>query len=192
MSQDNINSFYCNSGVYHFGVDGRGGTRYQDTRHSSSNNCGAGVDDEGGCGYKSQTSRSSSHFSGGSGRFLCLSFSSCYVDESFHEYERGGYSSHVSDKGDISCDDGSGRLNISRDDGDLRGVIRVDDGRCESRSIETRHFYSRNIGENVGGDWRGRYRSQTSHSSSHNLCGHGRLLRMLVIYGNDLFSISMK
>ena len=48
--------------------------------------------------------------------------------------------------GDISCDDSDGGRNISHDDGDLRGDIRVDDGRRGSRSKETRTFYHRNIG----------------------------------------------
>ena len=57
--------FIKNCGVYHFGVDGRGGTRSQDTRHSSYRNCISRVDVEGRCGYKSQTIHSYPRFSGG-------------------------------------------------------------------------------------------------------------------------------
>ena len=44
--------------------------------------------------------------------------------------------------------------------------------------IETRHFSSHNMGETVSGDGRGGYRSQTSHSFSHNPYGYGRLLQI--------------
>ena len=45
------------------------------------------------------------------------------MNENVHEKDRGGCSGHGSEKGDTSCDDG-----------DLRGVLRFDDGRRGSRS----------------------------------------------------------
>ena len=60
--------------------------------------------------------------------------------------------------------------------------MRVDiifyDGISGYRTKETSHFSSRNIVENVGGDCRGEYSSKISHFSSHNPCGHSRLLHM--------------
>ena len=109
---------------------------------------------------------------------LVLSFTYCPVDKILHEEKRGGYSGHGYDKGDISCDDGDERRNISCDNGDLRGDIRVDDGRREYRSKDNIQFSSRNIGETVGGNWIGRYRSQTAHSSPNNPGDHGRLLHI--------------
>ena len=44
------------------------------------------------------------------------------------------------------------------------------------RSKETRNVTSHNMGETVGGDGRGGYRSKTIHYYSHNSCDHGRLL----------------
>ena len=109
---------------------------------------------------------------------MCLSFPSCPEDENIHEYERCGYSGHVYEKGDIICDDGDGRRNISRDDGELRGYIRVDDIRRVYRSKETSHFYSFNIGETVFDDRRGGYRPQTSQYSSHNPSENGKILNI--------------
>ena len=56
------------------------------------------------------------------------------------------------------------------------GDIKVDGGGRGYRSKETRHFSSHHMVETVGGDGRGGYRSQTSHSPSHNPDIHGRLL----------------
>ena len=66
--------------------------------------------------------------------------------------------------------------NRSRDYGNSRGYIRVDDGRSGSRSKYIIHFYSRNMVETVGGDGRCGYIFQTRHSFSHNLGYHVRLL----------------
>ena len=66
--------------------------------------------------------------------------------------------------------------NRSRDYGNSRGYIRVDDGRSGSRSKYIIHFYSSNMVETVGGDGRCGYRSQTIHSYYHNPCDYGRLL----------------
>ena len=155
-----------NSGGHHSIDVGRGGARSQETSHSSYINSGTRVDFEGTGGYRSHTSHYSYHKPGDRGRLLTSSVSSCRVDENVHEKE----------KGDISFDDGDRRRNISRDDGDSRGDIRVDDGRIVSSTKDTIHFSYHNMGETVGGDGRGGYRSQTSHSSSHNPCDHFRLL----------------
>ena len=72
------------------------------------------------------TSLSYSCLSGGCGRFPVLSFPSHNVDETFCEDERYGFSGHGSEKGGIIFYYGDIRINISRDDGDLRGDIRFD------------------------------------------------------------------
>ena len=69
-----------------------------------------------------------------------LSFIYCPVDKTFYEDDRGGYCVIGYEKVDISCDDGGGRRNISRADGDFRDVERVDDVRCGSRYKDTSHF----------------------------------------------------
>ena len=104
--------------------------------------------------------------------------SSSPADEHFHEKERGIYSIHGYEKGDISCGDGDYTQNRSRDDGDLRGDIRSGDGRLGSRSKESSQFLSRNMEETVGGNQRCGYRSHTIHYSSHNPGDHGILFYM--------------
>ena len=84
--------------------------------------------------------------------------------------------------GDIICDDGDRRRNISRDNGDKRGNISVGDGRCGSGSKYTSHYSYRNMLEIVGGDWRGVYMYHTSHSFSHNPVDNGKLLRISFYY----------
>ena len=64
---------------------------------------------------------------------------------------------------------------ISRDDGEDRGDISVDGGRCRFWSHEISQSSSRNCGETVDGYWRGGYRFHTGHYSSHNPWCHGRL-----------------
>ena len=68
----------------------------------------------------------------------------------FREDKRGGYSDHGYEKGNISCDDGDGRRNVSLANGDLRGDIRVDDGRRGSRYKETSQFTSQ---KGLTGTW---------------------------------------
>ena len=177
-SQETRHTLSKNVGFYNFRVDCRGGTRSQETRHSLSPNCGEIFDVEGRGEYRSQTSHYSLRFSGGWGGFSGFSFTYCPVYKYFYEDKIVGYSDNISEKGDISCDHGDGRRNITCDDGNLGGDIRVDYGRRAYRSKETSHIYSHNIGENVGGYCRGIYRSQTIHSSSHNPYEHGRLLRI--------------
>ena len=58
------------------------------------------------------------------------------------------------------------------------GDIRVDGGRCGSRSKETIHFSSQNTGETVGSYGIGGYRYHTSHYYSHKPGDHGRFLRI--------------
>ena len=91
----------------------------------------------------------------GSCRFLGILFIYRSVYENVHEDKIGGYSGHGYENCDISCDNGGGRRNKLFDNGELWGDIRVDDGRRGSKSKETIHFYSHNIVENVGGNWRG-------------------------------------
>ena len=50
----------------------------------------------------------------------------------------------------------------------MKGDIRFDGIRRGSRSKKTSQFSSYNTVETLGGNERGGYRSQTSHSSSHN------------------------
>ena len=102
MSQETINSYYRNCGVHHFGDDGRGGYRYQDTSHSYSCNHGAGVDVDRRGGYRSQTNHSSSHNPGGHGRLLSLPASSCTVDDNVDKDERLRYSGQGDERGDTS------------------------------------------------------------------------------------------
>ena len=78
-------------------------------------------------------------------------------DENVHGDERVGYSGHEKERGDINGDNGD-------EGGDIRG----DYGRRGLRSQETSHYSFQNSGEKFDGDGRGGYRSQTSHSSSHN------------------------
>ena len=70
------------------------------------------------------------------------------------------------------------RLYRSRDDGEERGDIRVDDGRHGFRSQENSHSSSINCGLNIDVDRRGAYMYHTSHYYSHSPGGHGRLLRL--------------
>ena len=113
------------------------------------------------------TSYSYSHNPGVHGILLSLSVSYCTVDEYVDEYERVGYIGHGNDKGDMSGNDGDERRDISGDDGENMGSISVYDGRHGFKSQETRHSYSHNCEETVDGDWRGGYRYNTIHYSSH-------------------------
>ena len=81
-------------------------------------------------------------------------------------------------KGDINFDDDDGRINRSREYGDSRGGIRVCNGRHGYSYAKTSHFFSQDMGETVGGDGRGGYRSHTSHYFSHNPGDHGRLFHI--------------
>ena len=102
------------------------------------------------------------------------------VDKNVHGDKGVGYSGHDTERGDISGNDGYGRRNIRCDNGDNRGGLNVYDARCGSRSKETIHTSSSNIGQTVGGDYRGGYLSYTSHYSPHNPGDHGRLLRVSI------------
>ena len=66
--------------VYSFGVDGRGGTMYQETIHSYSQSCVSIVDVEGRGGYRSHNTHYLSRLLGVHGRFTGLSFPSRPLD----------------------------------------------------------------------------------------------------------------
>ena len=61
---------------------------------------------------------------------------------------------------------------ISGYDGDERGDISVDDGRCGYMYQETSHYYCCNFVETVYGNGVGGNRSQTNHYSYHNPGDH--------------------
>ena len=77
--------------------------------------------------------------------------------------------------------------NISCDDGDLRGDIRVYYYIRGSRFKDNSHFPSCNVGETAGGDWIGGYRYQNStlspatHVTMVDCCIYLVLLAMLMI-----------
>ena len=83
--QDTSHSLSLNRGVCNFGVDGRSGTRSQE---SPSCNCGSRFCVDRRVGYRSNTSHYSTHNPGGSGILLSLSVSSCTVDKNLHGDER--------------------------------------------------------------------------------------------------------
>ena len=114
------------------------------------------------------------------GKFSGFSFYSLPVDNFFHKYERVGYSGHGNERGAISGDDGDERRDINCDDSDKRGDISADDGRRVFRSQDTSHSSFQKNEEVFDGDWRGGYRSHTSHYFSHNPDDHGRLLHLSV------------
>ena len=143
---DTIHSYSLNRGFYHISDNGRGGYRSQDTSHYYSRNCGARVDVEGRGRYRYHISHYSSHKPGCHGVLLSSSVSSYPVEKNVHGDERVGYSGHVAERVDISCDDGDGRRNKICDDGDKRGYIIVDYDRCVSSSKEASHYSSLNIG----------------------------------------------
>ena len=91
---------------------GREGSRAQDTSRYSSHNYGTRVDIEGKGGYISQTIHYYLHKPGDCGILLTSLVYSCPVDENVYG----------KDKGYIRFYDGDGRINISCDDGNTRGI----------------------------------------------------------------------
>ena len=192
FSQDISHYFSRNCGVYSCvdksGDNVRGGYRSQETSHSFSINCRARVCVDSRYGYRYQISHSSSHNPGSRGRFLVLLFSSCPFEKNVHGGDRGGYRSHTrhsSSHNPFGC----GRvwvfyvaslLVVKSVHGDYRGGISDCDVRRVFRSQETRDTSCHNCVEIFDGDYRGVYRSQTIHSSSHNPGDRHRLLGIYV------------
>ena len=129
----------------------------QDTRYSYSGNSVTIFNVKRRGIYRSQTIHSSSHNPGDSGILLTsrVSYRCVYLNGN-EKYED-----------DISFDDGYGSRNGSRDDGESRGNMIVDDGRHGYRSKETSQFLSCNMVETGGDDGICGYRSQTRHYSYH-------------------------
>ena len=125
-----------------------------------------------------QTIQSYSHNPGVRGRLLNLSVSSCPVDNNIHEGERVQYSGHDDERSGISGDNGDKRKDIRSYDGGKRSYVSVVDVRRRFSSQETSQYSSCNCGVTVYGDWRGGYRSHTSHDSSHKLGENSILLRL--------------
>ena len=71
-------------------------------------------------------------------------------------------------------------LSLTVVDGGKSGDISVDNNRHGFRSQYIHHSYSRNRVETVDDDWRGGYRSHTSHFSSHKPRYHDRLRHLSV------------
>ena len=162
---DTSHSSSCNIGGYDSSDVVRDGSRSQETSHCSSQNWRTIVDVEGRGGYRSQTSHSSYNKPGVRGILLTLTVSS-------RRGEKETKNIHEKEKGDISSNDDDGQRRYrSRGDGESRGGIRVEDGRCGYRSKDTFH-----LGETVGGGGIFGYRYQTSHYSSHNPGENGILL----------------
>ena len=92
-------------------------------------NCVTRVYVDGRGGYRSQTIQYLSHSPGDRGILFSSTVSSFPVDKNVCGDDRVVYSGRVTERGDISCNDGDGRRIRIRDDIDKRGDISVDGGR---------------------------------------------------------------
>ena len=128
------------------------------------------------------------HNPGGCVSFSGFSFSFRFVENISFGDERLGYNVHGDKRGDIGGENG-----------DDRGDISGDVGISVLGSQDTSHYYFQNCVQTVDSEKIGESRSQTNHSSSHNLCDLGRLFCLYVdyrcvhkiVYGNeggDIFS----